>query len=381
VLNAHIAVRRSRPDLFGHDPFGGIFGGSPFSGMLGTTKPIRVHGDPILLDVRPRPANATDNYWLPAQQMDLQSVWHPSQLQAHVGDPVTVDLRLQAEGLTAAQLPDVSGLLSLPDGLKAYPDQAKLNDATRGDSVVGTREQSIALVADQPGRFTVPSLKLHWWDTATDQQHEVTLPERTLVILPAAGAITANASGSAGAVARSATRNPSIHAPSTAAIDTTAPLPGAAAWQSQGPWMWVSVGLGWLWLATLGGWLLSRRRRSATSVQPSQSMGEQSTPASASRARSAFREACRKHDPQSARRNLLTWVEAVWSGSAPRGLNALAKLLDDPKLSRLLGELDRACYAGVRWHGDALAEALVELPVPNQSARGRPDELAPLYPS
>jgi hypothetical protein len=54
--------------------------------------------------------------------------------------------------------------------------------------------------------------------------------------------------------------------------------------------------------------------------------------------------------------------------------------LNDPDTAALLRELDRACYAGGAWRGDALAERLGELRPAPAAARERGTELAPLYP-
>ncbi len=117
--------------------------------------------------------------------MTVTENWHPDTTEVHVGDPITRDLHMRAEGLTAAQLPDLSVLLSLPAGLKAYPDQAKLANAAQGEAVVGKRDQSISMIADQAGTFELAPLRLTWWDTQTNQPREVTLPGRTLKITAA----------------------------------------------------------------------------------------------------------------------------------------------------------------------------------------------------
>ena len=38
-------------------------------------------------------------------------------------------------------------LVSVPDGIKTYPDQSSVNDAIQGDTVLGSRDQDIALIA------------------------------------------------------------------------------------------------------------------------------------------------------------------------------------------------------------------------------------------
>jgi hypothetical protein len=406
VLSAQVADRRRSSN----DPFGGVFGGSPF-GNLTSTRPVRLHGDDITLDVQPRPAGFESGYWLPARQVTLEGEWSPANAQAHVGDPITLTLRLQAEGQTAAQLPDLSTLLELPDGVKAYPDQAKLDDSTKGNDVVGTRSQSIALIADEAGRFSIPELKVRWWETGTGQPREATLPARTLVISPGAGApstsTAVNPATSAGAAGGSSA-NPG--ATSSSGADTRSASQGAGdargaggpgasvggranelASQMRGqevPWRWIALGLGVLWLATLAAWFVSRRfgwkqlgRKEET--PSSASADALAGGADARQARAAFEAACGKNDALAARRALLAWARARSPHAPPAGLNALAKQVDDPGLAVLIRGLDRACYAGESWQdGATLAHALRELPPSKRAVTPSQSEspLAPLYP-
>ena len=351
------------------DPFSGFFAGSPFSGMFSTSRPIRVHGEPIALDVRPRPAGAGMNYWLPARNVTLQADWQPAQLQAHVGDPVTVDLQLRAEGLTAAQLPDMSALLALPAGLKAYPDQAKLEDLPHGEDIVGARQQSVALIADQPGQFTIPELRVSWWDTQANQIRETILPARTLIVGAMPGSSVPTPAQSAPAAPTPADRR---SAPPSVAANAGAAQDGGS---RDLTWRWVSLGFGFLWLATLLAWLWTKRNQTATTT-----MGGAPAPdTNVSKPRASFRAACRANDARAARRHLLLWANAAWTGPRILGLNALAKLIDDPAIDPLLRALDRACYAGDAWAGEALANALPDLPFRNRTKVRGTRELAPLY--
>lgn len=384
VLHAQVQGR-GRTSFWGGDPFSGPFGVSPLVGtLLPPGKTIRVQGDTIALDVRPRPAAAASSYWLPASAVTLKSTWHPSALEAHVGDPLTMDLSLQAEGLTAAQLPDLTQLIELPPGVRVYPDAPKLSDAARDDGIVGTRTQSIALIADQPGRFVVPALHLNWWDTRSNEARETVLPERVLEVLPAAAAGgTASASGPStlASSAQAAERVPQSARPrrESRGLETGHPL--AALHRS--PWLWVSTALALAWAATLFAWVRLRRRMLSKAPREASgsATGAEGEP-SLSKARTAFRFACRTHDPAGARRHLLAWVRAAWPKPAPGGLNAFSREVGDPHLAHLVRELDRACYTGDPWQGEALAAALTELP-PRE--RGAADgsagaALAPLYP-
>jgi hypothetical protein len=398
VLEARIRSSRGRPTFWGSDPFAGALSAGPLINpfLAATSKPIRVQGDPITLNVRARPAAATSGYWLPARELTLASSWHPATSQAHVGDPLTLDLNLQAEGLTAAQLPDLMQLLQLPAGVRAYPDAPKLNDVTSGDSVVGTRSQSIALIADQPGRFAVPALHVSWWDTRTNQQREATLPERDFVVLPAAGVNEAarvaapapaeNAAAGAPAQLVSTRRTRS----GTVALSSGHPLQSSARLQTarHRVWLWVSGALALAWAVTLAAWLRLRRRIVSGSARgPAGSDRDARAHLSRARSRTAFRFACQCNDAAGARRHLLAWIRLAWLGSGwpgspPAGLNAFARQIGDPYLVSLVRELDRACYVGEHWDGKALAAALTEIPVPQPRAADRSSGpgLAPLYP-
>ncbi|HVY81376.1 MAG TPA: BatD family protein [Steroidobacteraceae bacterium] len=396
VLSAQVADRR-RSSLFDDDPFASVFGQSPFAGMT-STRPMRLHGDAITLNVQPRPPGFESGYWLPARQVTLEGEWSPANGQTHVGDPITLTLHLRAEGQTAAQLPDLSSLLALPDGVKAYPDQAKLDNNVRGDAVVGTRSQSIALIADTSGRFSIPDLKVRWWDTRTGQPRETTLPGKTLMIEPAAGApssATAQnpaasqaASGSAANASRSESSVPATGSGQSATPASTAGSHASAttATGDAGPWRWIALGLGVLWLATLAAWLGPRWTRSKRETASSASAGRsESAHASgnAAQARAEFHNACRKNDALAARRALLAWVRARSPDAAVAGLNAFAKQLDDPALAAQIRALDRTCFTGETWQdGPALAQALAELPAPKRATPSRRERasLAPLYP-
>jgi BatD DUF11 like domain len=375
VLDADVTVTQpsSAP---GRDPFSGIFGGSPFGGMLRTVRPIRVSGNPIVLSVQPRPAAAVGNYWLPASEVTLSAAWNPTKLSAQTGDPLTLDLDLQATGLTAAQLPDLSSLLNLPSGLKAYPDQPKLDDSTQDGKLVGSRDQTLALMADSPGHYTIPALTVKWWDTQTNQLRTATLPARTLTILPAPGNTAAAASTPPAPAAQS---QPSPIAPRHALPPPGAPKPTPV--RSPSEWEWISIGLAVVWLATLGAWLWSRRRSQAAArpVRPAIPTSPRQLRPDPVKERAAFRAACQTNDPQAARAHLLAWAAALW-GTAPAGINAVAARIGDAAVGELLRDLDRACYAGGAWQGGPLAAVLTELPASPGKTGHQRDGLAPLYP-
>ncbi|MAK43513.1 MAG: hypothetical protein CMN80_05085, partial [Spongiibacter sp.] len=54
--------------------------------------------------------------------------------------------------------------------------------------LVGLRSESTAMIANEAGRYTLPEIKLAWWNTRTNRAELAVLPARELVVSPAPGA-------------------------------------------------------------------------------------------------------------------------------------------------------------------------------------------------
>lgn len=364
VLDAQVSDSRGLDSVFGR-----AFGGS----VLGATRPLRVRSEPIVLKVRPRPAQANGRHWLPAQSVTLTESWQPDGAQVRVGEPLTRTLSLSALGVSAAQLPDLAALMPVPDGVKAYPDQAKLDTKLEsdpaGDRVQGARTQNLALIASRAGRIDLPELRLSWWDTTADVQRVAVLPARGLDVLPAlpaSGAPTA-ADTASSAPAASVRTQP---------LEGSLPVGGAAHEPAtETPWRWISLALGLLWIVTLAAWW-QRGRGPRNAAKPGAADERADDPPSAASALEQFRRACRANDAAAARRHVLDWARAAFPDPPPAGLNALATRLGDAELGSLLLALDRACYAGGDWQGAALAARKFSF---QAAPAQKPSALAGLY--
>jgi hypothetical protein len=366
-------VADSSRDPFGaNSPFADAFGNSPFAGVVGGRRQIRLHGDPIVLDVRPRPSAAKGRDWLPAKELKLAQGWRPDNTDVHVGEPLTLHLGITASGLTAAQLPDLSAELQLPDGLKAYPDQAKLDTSLKSGEIVASREQDIALIAGHAGHYRIPALHLNWWDVQQNLAREAVLPEREFDILPAVGN-TAEPTVAAAAEAPAATGDAVSTPPDESSAAPQGAVPSRTALS---PWAWVSIALGVLWLSTVAAWWYRSRH---LKVEPTAAVPKASTNAAVGTLRRAFLKACQDNDAKAARHALLTWARVESPDNPPIGLTAIARLVGDPVLSELLAQLDRACYADGNWQGSALAQALSVWPGTTAVSR-KHSGLSPLYP-
>jgi hypothetical protein len=378
VLNAQVADVNGRVNPLLEQ----LFGQLKIEGALGGTRPLRLRGDTLRLVAQPRPPAQRTGEWLPAQQLTLEEAWRPADRTIAVGQPLTRQLRIAAVGQSAIQLPDLSAATPMPSGLKAHAEEATLSDQLLDGHVVGHRDQDIVLLADLPGRYELPELRLAWWDVVSNQRREAVLPAVTVEVVAAAnptstgtGVVTAPGSdvqAQPGAPSASSSAEPSANTPAA----SSAPVVTTTSGSASVAWVWVSVALALLWLGTLGAWAWSHRRsRSVMQGDPAQPAALTSE-IPAAQARETFHKACRSHAARPAREALIAWARATWPHDAPVGLNALARRLDNPALTPLLRELDCACITHAAWQGDALSQALTVL-----DGSDTPGALPPALPS
>jgi hypothetical protein len=320
----------------------GLFGGAPFAGMPGLSsagRRILERAPDLEIQVRPRPPGASAP-WLPAESVQLADEWIPAVPQFQVGEPVTRVVIVTARGVTAAQLPPLG--LAAPDGVQAYPGQPQSEDlpSVGAGSPVATWSTEVALVPTRAGTFTLPEIRLPWWDIEADQQRVAVIPARTIEVAAAPGGETSRAEVMPGASEEIA---PTDHR------DVVTDQAAGSKFDVEG-WFWPGLaGLSLLgWLATLlrlKGLPLRRRPAARGAAGPS----SQALRA----ARQAVEQACRANDARGARAALLAWGHARWGRETPTGLGALAERLGDGAVAEILAELDRALYAdrGEPWDG------------------------------
>ncbi|WP_193075332.1 BatD family protein [Pseudomonas sp. FME51] len=148
-----------------------------------TGKLIQVRSPSITLQVKPVP----DSYpagvpWIPASALSLSQTWQPDPgIDLLSGEPLTRTLILEADGLTASQLPVLQSLSGDADSdLRQYADQPRLESRINDTGIHSARHDSAALVALQEGSYTLPQVVVNWWNTAEDRLEITTLDAVTL---------------------------------------------------------------------------------------------------------------------------------------------------------------------------------------------------------
>jgi len=149
-----------------------------------TLTPVYANGKSHTIDVKPKPASVANQWWLPANNVTLKERWSGEVEHPKVGAPITRTVTLAAIGSMSAQLPKFT--IDKIQGIKVYPEKADVRETVRDyygePTLIATNTQKIVYMPNEGGSITIPSLKVHWWNTKTDTAEVATLPEKTFVL-------------------------------------------------------------------------------------------------------------------------------------------------------------------------------------------------------
>ena len=289
---------------------------------------VRLQSNQLNIEIGPRVEEFKAQHWLPSNGIQLSEDWQGDLEQLSAGVPITRTVTLTAEGLTAAQLPDL-GQADVP-GIKQYPDTPTLKNQLSSAGIVGQRQQKIALIATGAGSYKLPEITVPWWNLETDQLEIARIAPR--IINVRAGAVAG--SNSQTATASQSSAGESVSGPRL---------------EPNYFWIWLSAFLaaGWL-LSLLVWWIRSRNLLQSRS---------ESKPAavSLSRASRKLRQACVGNNPGQARDALLPWANALISGREFVNLNQLVQYFDQP-LKQIIDDLNQGLYSQSlqEWEGATL---------------------------
>ncbi|MDN6858376.1 BatD family protein [Pseudomonas sp. CAN2814] len=317
---------------------------NPFGPQPG--KQIRVVSPSIPLQVDAKPADyPKDAPWLPASALSISETWSPQPEEAKAGEALTRNIMLRVEGLSSAQLPPLP--ITLPEGLRHYPDQPQLANESGDQGLIGSREEREALIADKAGQLELPPVEIVWWNTRTSRVERTSLPARTLQVAA----------------------NPQLdeHTDTPPAPTQADSTDSALLW----PWQ---LACALLSLTTLLGFGLWWRARS----QPAVIRVAQAGPSTRTLL-DELRRACQANDSHATRQAL-----DAWARQQPETLADMAARF--VPLSDALDGLNGALYSdsegGRNWQGEDLWRAIRTLPGADPDAPPAPEasSLPPLYP-
>jgi hypothetical protein len=322
----------------------------------------RAVGKPIDVQVRARPPQARDP-WLPAHAIAISA--DPPTVPLHAGEPFSIVVKLEGEGVTAAQLPEI--VLPAIAGAQVYPEPSSTAEQQRDGRLLAERTRRFAIVPGRAGELRLPSLEVPWWDVANDHAALARLALPALNVLPAAA--IQNEAGNA-----SSTHDGNAANPTAAPAVSSATATILRGWQIATFCVAAMLALSLWW-----GW---RRGRDHIAARDDMRTHVDGATAHAPNRAPSLSRALALGDSSAIAQALL---EAV-PGSPARNMGEVAQRLDDPAQRDAVIAFDAA-----RWSadGDPSAQALAQLRAafanaPRWNGRTRSsagDEvLPPLYP-
>lgn len=212
----------------------------PGRSLLGARlgKRFRLSEDALTINVKPVPEDFPGDVWLPATSLELGQSWSTPPESMEIGDSTTRTLTLAAEGLLSSQLPSITSMSDSRKitGIRVYPDQESSDQIERTQGFLGQRTRSEALVASDSGSWTLPEVRVPWWNTETDSLQFAVLPSTTVSV-----------------------GSPVVQSPLQPITDSAEPQTTAAP-----IWLNAVAGLGWL-LALVFAYMLWRSRNRTVS--------------------------------------------------------------------------------------------------------------------
>jgi len=146
------------------------------------SEPINIRGDSLPVTIKSIPKDYQGK-WLVSEDVRLFENTKITAHSYHVGEPITRTITLQVASSDTDKLPNID--FNYPKNLRFYPDQDKLTEGQANGLHYAQRVIRHAIIAQKPGKLTLPKIKLAWWNSKTDKQDFAVLPAQTLTILAA----------------------------------------------------------------------------------------------------------------------------------------------------------------------------------------------------
>lgn len=151
---------------------GGMFG-------FNESRPMQAGAPSLSIQVNPAPASF-QGQWLVADLVVLKESFPEDVKEFTVGSPITRTITLLASNADENSLPDI--VQGLPPELKSYPEKPQRQSFVRDAQIMSQYSITSAIVPSKAGTFTLPEVKVPWWNPHLKRQEIATLPARTIEV-------------------------------------------------------------------------------------------------------------------------------------------------------------------------------------------------------
>ncbi|QIR15018.1 BatD family protein [Shewanella aestuarii] len=265
-------------------------------GMFGFNEsiPMQTEADRKVIQINSFPPSYQGE-WLVSDLVTLRETWPEEQTTFEAGSPITRTISLIALNVDENSLPELA--MPATEGMKIYPEKPLRQTGVRDDQVISQYSLTAAIVPTKAGTYTLPEIKVPWWNAQLKQQEYAVLPAKTITVIA-----------------------------SQMEDNTLTVTPQTQTQVDQGYWPWLTGLFAALWLITLVLW---RKAASKPNVVDAATSNPANTTHKANI--SAIVDACDKNNVS----DVITAVQAYFS-------TVLAKPTTLAQISELSAELSQA---------------------------------------
>ena len=332
--------------------------------MSGQLKRLRSKTIEVTVKAAPKTINLQD--WLPASEIQLIEEWSADIQNLKAGEPVTRTIMIAAEGLTGVQLPDLK--FDDINGLKQYPDKPLIEDKKSSTGITGFKQLKVALIPARAGTYTLPEIKLQWWNTKTNSKEVAIIPQT--VINAIAGLDTDNITITPAPAENKIPLNEGL------STDNKTTIPVTPVTSNQAYWKWLAAFFAVAWLVTLI--LLLKKSKTNITIDKAKSG---TTSISVKSAVLAVKKHAKQNDAENTRVALIEWAKTVYTDNTIINLSQITKYCS-PQLAGEIRHLNESLYSQehLTWNGKELITAFKnEKSFTGKNKNQNASSLKPLY--
>jgi oxygen tolerance protein BatD len=304
VASARVAIQGSRSNRSAFDPF------------RSNTKTIRRLSDRKKISVKAISKKFKGHHWLPSKEVQLVEEF-PEATSFKAGEPITRTLLLIADGQLSSQLPEFTS--SSVKGLKQYPDKPLLKNNISDNGITGVQQIKVALIPSIAGQYTLPAIKVPWWNTKTNKLEVARIKSRTFTVVASGASPTLNAQPP---VDKISTQPENSDIPSLQTVES-APQSITRSADNSLPWklttfllaIGLSIALFFLW--------------KKQTVKPETKTVQAQDTVSLKKSLNELKQACDLNNAQNSKTALLHWARALYINEPIHSLGELSDKVDD----------------------------------------------------
>ncbi len=332
--------------------------------MSGQLKRLRSKTIEVTVKAAPTSINLQD--WLPASEIQLIEEWSDDIQNLKAGEPVTRTIMIAAEGLTGVQLPDLK--FDDINGLKQYPDKPLIENKESSTGITGFKQVKVALIPARAGTYTLPEIKLQWWNTKTNSKEVAIIPQT--VINAIAGLDTDTITITPAPAESKMPLNEKVPG------DNIVAIPATPFSSNQGYWKWLTAFFAVAWLVTLN--LLLKKSKTNRARDKVKTANASTSVKSAAL---AVKKHAKKNDSENTRIALIEWAKTVYTNNTIINLSQITKYCS-PQLAGEIRHLNESLYSQehLAWSGKELITAFKnEKSFAGKNKNQNTSSLKPLY--